>query len=155
MRIRKASAGDVDAVIQCLASAFEPYRTAYTTAAFADTVPTPEGMRHRLADMTLFVAVTDRDDVVGTIGCQVVSGEEGHLRGMAVRPDSLGDGTARLLLQAAEVELREKGCSRISLDTTAPLRRAIRFYERNGFRPTGTVRDFFGMELFEYVKELG
>ena len=155
MRIRKAGAGDVDAVIQCLASAFEPYRTAYTTAAFADTVPTPEGMRRRLADMTLFVAVTDRDDVVGTIGCQVVSGEEGHLRGMAVRPDSLGDGTARLLLQAAEVELREKGCSRISLDTTAPLRRAIRFYERNGFRATGTVRDFFGMELFEYVKELG
>jgi GNAT superfamily N-acetyltransferase len=155
MRIRKAGADDVDAVIQCLVSAFEPYRTAYTTAAFADTVPTRDGMRRRLADMTLFVAVTDRDDVVGTIGCQVVSGEEGHLRGMAVRPDSLGDGTARLLLQAAEAELREKGCSRISLDTTAPLRRAIRFYERNGFRATGTVHDFFGMELFEYVKELG
>jgi GNAT superfamily N-acetyltransferase len=155
MHVRKAGADDVDAVIQCLASAFETYRTSYTKAAFADTVPTPDGMRRRMADMTVLVAVADRGDVVGTIGYQIASGEEGHLRGMAVRPDSLGDGTARLLLDAAEAELRDEGCSRISLDTTAPLRRAIRFYERNGFRATGTVRDFFGMDLFEYVKELG
>ena len=33
--------------------------------------------------------------------------------------------------------------------------RAIRFYERHGYRPTGRVSDFFGMELIEYAKELG
>ena len=29
---------------------------------------------------------------------------------------------------------------------------AIRFYERNGFHPSGKVTGFFGMPLYEYVK---
>ena len=47
-----------------------------------------------------------------------------------------------------------EAAARVSLDTTEPLRRAVRFYERHGFRPSGRVSDFFGMPLFEYVKEL-
>jgi len=42
----------------------------------------------------------------------------------------------------------------VTLDTTRPLERAIRFYERCGYRATGVVRDFFGMPLFEYAKDL-
>jgi len=38
-------------------------------------------------------------------------------------------------------------------DTTEPLRPAVRFYERNGYRASGRVTDF-GMPLFEYVKRL-
>jgi hypothetical protein len=30
----------------------------------------------------------------------------------------------------------------------------MRFYEREGYRRSGTVTDFFGMPLFEYVKIL-
>lgn len=26
------------------------------------------------------------------------------------------------------------------------------FYEKHGYRRSGTIRDFFGMPLFEYVK---
>jgi ribosomal protein S18 acetylase RimI-like enzyme len=43
----------------------------------------------------------------------------------------------------------------VTLDTTRPLQRAIRFYERHGYRQTGRVSDFYGMELIEYAKELG
>jgi hypothetical protein len=32
--------------------------------------------------------------------------------------------------------------------------RAVRFYEKNGHRTSGKVRDFFGMPLFEYTKAL-
>ena len=39
-------------------------------------------------------------------------------------------------------------------DTTEPLRPAVRFYERNGYRASGRVTDFFGMPIFEYVKRL-
>ena len=42
----------------------------------------------------------------------------------------------------------------MTLDTTRPLECAIRFYERCGYRATGVVRDFFGMPLFEYAKDL-
>jgi len=79
----------------------------------------------------------------------------GHIRGMAVLPDYQGKGAADQLLHAAEAALRAAGCTRVTLDTTAPLQRAIRFYERNGYRATGHVSDFYGMELFEYEKDLG
>jgi ribosomal protein S18 acetylase RimI-like enzyme len=73
---------------------------------------------------------------------------------MAVDPSSQGAGLAGLLLDAAEQHFRSRGCSRVTLDTTAPLTRAIRFYERQGYRPSGRIGTYFGMELFESVKHL-
>jgi ribosomal protein S18 acetylase RimI-like enzyme len=103
--------------------------------------------------MAIFVAVDSSGEVVGTIGGSA-SGNEGHIRGMAVRPVWQSRGVADELLRAVENELQSKGCSRITLDTTQPLQRAIRFYERHGYRASGKVSDFFGMPLFEYVKHL-
>jgi hypothetical protein len=40
----------------------------------------------------------------------------------------------------------------VTLDTTEPLKKAIRFYLRHGYKPSGIVKDFFGMPLFEYEK---
>jgi GNAT superfamily N-acetyltransferase len=71
---------------------------------------------------------------------------------MAVLPSWQGSGVAAALLQHAESELANQGCTFISLDTTEPLRAAMRFYEKNGYRRSGIVTDFFGMPLFEYVK---
>jgi putative acetyltransferase len=73
---------------------------------------------------------------------------------MAVLPAWQGRGVADQLLAAVEEELRARGCTRITLDTTDPLRRAVRFYERHGFRPSGKVGDYFGMPLHEHVKRL-
>ncbi len=76
------------------------------------------------------------------------------IRGMAVRPNWQGAGVAAELLRRVESELCDRKCARISLDTTEPLERAMRFYEKNGFHRTGRVADFFGMLLFEYAKTL-
>ena len=115
---------------------------------------TPETIRQRLATMCVFVATSQAGEIVGTVACNVVNSEEGHVRGMAVRPAWHGAGLASELLASVESELRDRKCSRISLDTTAPLKRATRFYEKHGYRRSGKVTDFFGMQLFEYVKEL-
>ena len=133
--------------------AFEPYRNAYSPGAWLDTVLTPETILERLASMQVFVAVS-QDGIVGTIACGSVDANEGHLRGMAVLPNWQSCGLAHSLLQAAETELITRGCKRITLDTTEPLERAMRFYEKHGYRKSGTVIDFFGMWLHEYVKEL-
>jgi len=114
----------------------------------------PETLERRLVEMSVFVAAGEAGEIVGTIGCAAVSPAEGHIRGMAVRPDWQGRGVAERLLAAAESELRARGCGRASLDTTAPLKRAVRFYERNGYRASGKIADFFGMPLFEYVKPI-
>lgn len=152
--IRRALTRDSDGILRCLRLAFEPYRRSYTEAAFADTVLTNETIGERLSATRVFVAISEQNEVVGTIGCRVVSPEEGHLRGMAVVPAWQGSGIAERLLLRAERELRNSGCLRVKLDTTEPLRRAIRFYEQHGFRTSGKVTDFFGMPLYEYIKEL-
>ena len=141
-------------ILDCLRIAFEPYRISYTPGAFADTVLSPETIQQRLASMCIFVAVNDDSGIVGTVGCAVVDAHEGHLRGMAVLPEWQGRGVAEQLLQAAEAELASSLCSRITLDTTEPLLRAMRFYETHGYHPSGRVSGFFGMPLREYEKEL-
>ncbi len=150
--IRPASAGDAGAILQCIHAAFKPYRSQYTPQAYLDTVMTPEVLLQRLQSMTVLVAVDASGKIVGTVGGAAVSSTEGHLRGMAVPPEWQGRGIAQRLLEAIEKHLLAKGCARISLDTTEPLERAMRFYEKNGFRRTGRVTDFFGMPLIEYLK---
>jgi len=152
--IRRVRHGDAAGILECLHSAFAPYQETYTPAAFADTVLAPDTIRHRLREMSVFVAIDGPGEIIGTIGCAAVSRREGHLRGMAVLPHRQGQGVAERLLQAAEEELRARKCSRATLDTTAPLVRAIRFYEKHGYRSTGAVADFFGMPLFGYSKNL-
>lgn len=152
--IRKATDEDAYAIVECLRAAFEPYRAAYTRDAYHDTVPSLDGIRERLASWSVLVATSARGDIVGTIASMRTSADEGHLRGMAVLPTVQNSGMAAQLLAAAERELRDLQCTRVSLDTTEPLQRAIRFYERKGYRPSGRVATFFGMRLIEYVKDL-
>ena len=152
--IRRATSEDAAQILACLRTAFEDYRQQYTTDAFVDTVLTPETLQERLVAMIVFVAINDLGEVVGTIACNLVSAEEGHLRGMAVLPSLRGSGIAGQLLSHAEEGLRSRKCTCITLDTTEPLQRAMRFYEKHGYRRSGKISDFFGMPLVEYQKVL-
>jgi GNAT superfamily N-acetyltransferase len=151
--IRQATARDAPGILACLSAAFEPYRAQYTPEGFRDTTLEPETLRLRLEAMTVLVAA-EHDRIVGTIAWSL-EGTEGHLRGMAVLPESQGSDIATSLLSRAEADLRARGCTRVTLDTTEPLERAARFYRKRGFTPTGRVEDFFGMRLHEYARRLG
>ena len=150
--IRGATTADCGGILECLALAFAPYRDAYTPEAFLDTVLTAETILERMAQMSIYVAMAGSGAVLGTIACKVMDGGRGHLRGMAVRPQWHGSGLSASLLKRVEEELRNAGCTRITLNTTEPLKRASHFYEKHGFRPTGKVGPFFGMSLFEHSK---
>ena len=147
--IRRGRQADLESVWTCLSDAFAPFKSAYTPAAYADTVPDFENLQRRLQTMVVFVAELS-GRIVGTVSISTSHASEAHLRGMAVVPSAQGKGIAQQLLSAAIDHCRSAGCTRVTLDTTAPLRAAIRFYEKNGFRATGRIADFFGMKLFEY-----
>jgi ribosomal protein S18 acetylase RimI-like enzyme len=152
--IRKANSTDSRGVVECLQEAFAAYREMYTPGAYRDTVVGPEALENRLASMCVFVATSMSGEVVGTVACHVIGPDEGHIRGMAVRPAWHGVDAAGQLIRAVESELRDRGCTRITLDATHPLQRAMRFYEKQGFRRSGRVSDFFGMEVVEFVKSI-
>ncbi len=151
--IRKATSGDVDRILDCLRDAFSEFDESYTPAAFLDTVLTPSSLQDRLQNMVVFVATNNAGEIVGSVACNN-SALVGHIRGMSVRSEWQGAGVAAHLLASVESELRDRNCSLISLGTTLPLRRAMRFYERHGFTQSGVVSDFFGMPLYEYVKAI-
>jgi GNAT superfamily N-acetyltransferase len=152
--IRRAIPEDAEAVRDCLHAAFAPYRERYTPDGYRDTTLTLETVLERMASMSIFVAVAPEGRVVGTIAAAVESAGVGHLRGMAVLPAWQGGGVAARLLDVAERDLRQRRCSLVTLDTTEPLQRATRFYVKHGYRASGRVSDFFGMPLYEYVKDL-
>jgi GNAT superfamily N-acetyltransferase len=152
--VRTAIPEDSSGILRCLREAFEPYREAYTPAAYLDTVLTTDTLATRLHTMTIFVAAATDGEIVGTIACRRVSESQGHLRGMAVLPAWHGKGIAQLLLEAAQAEIRAWGCSRVTLNTTLPLDRAVHFYRKNGFTATGAVHHSFGMRLYEFEKKL-
>ncbi len=152
IQIRDAAEADAANIASCLAEAFASYRRSYTPLAFADTVPTVAGAQLRLKQMHVLVA-SAAGKIVGTISA-ALDGEHGHLRGMAVVPEWRGTGAASFLLAAIENWLRVRGCRHVTLGTTEPLEAAIAFYEKHGYRRTGTISDFFGMSLIEYAKSL-
>lgn len=145
MEIRSAVPADSAAILKCLLDAFAPYRAEYTPAAFADTVLSSETLHLRMQQMHVLVA-TVVGSVVGTVSGECHAGE-GHLRGMAVLAEWRGRGVAAKLLAAIEAWLVSRGCKRITLDTTLPLKAAMKFYERNGYHRSENVADFFGMPL--------
>jgi len=151
--IRRAQEADAGAILQCLAVAFAPYRQRYTPAAFADTVLDLSTLRARMQKMHVLVAVSD-GQIVGTVAGSTGEGGEGHLRGMAVLPKFHGTGIASQLLRAIEQWLQSQGCTKVSLDTTLPLDKAMRFYDKHGYKRSGKEIDFFGMPLIEYIKSL-
>ena len=152
--VRRAGERDTAGILACLRAAFEPYRGQYTEAAYEDTVLTSSTLRERIASMSVFVAEHEAAGVIGTVAAALGDDGSGHLRGMAVLPAWHERGVASRLLRRALDELVASGRRRATLGTTAPLVRAMRFYEASGFERTGGVRDFLGMPLYEYAKAL-
>jgi ribosomal protein S18 acetylase RimI-like enzyme len=150
--LRNAVGDDAEGILECLASAFGAYQSQYTHEAYADTVLDLHSLQVRLTEMSVLVALCG-NQIVGTIAF-AAEGEDGHLRGMAVRPELQGTGVASILLDTAVKALQQRNCQFVTLDTTEALERAARFYRRAGFTPSGKIGNFFGMALYEYIKYL-
>lgn len=153
--LRRATEADVPGLLRCLSEAFEPFRSRYTAGAYEDTTLTEETARERLRAMRVWVATDAAATIRGTAAWTVGPGNTGHLREMAVAPTWQGTGLAQRLLECVVSDALGASVRTMTLETTAPLARAVRFYRRNGFRPTEQVRDYFGMPLYEYARALG
>ena len=155
LRIRVARIGDAPAIFAVLDAAFSPFRQCYPEAAYdATAVPLPVmEARIRSKDETVLV-VTEGDEVVGTVSLKIIDGRDLHFYTMGVSPSQQGKGVGRLLFEAIEEQARRSGCRRMTLETSAPLSRAIHAYEKHGFKRTGKVRPYHGTEVFEMAKEI-
>ncbi len=71
-----------------------------------------------------------------TVGCGGIAFEDGfaELKRMYVRPEARGRSVAAAVLTRLEAEAIARGVTRITLETGDAQCRALRFYERSGFR---------------------
>jgi GNAT superfamily N-acetyltransferase len=79
-----------------------------------------------------------------------------HLWQLFVEREWWGTGVAAALLTASVAEARERGFERMRLFTPRDHARARRFYEREGWRPTGAERDdgHLRLAIVEYAIRL-
>jgi ribosomal protein S18 acetylase RimI-like enzyme len=152
-QIRRASPEDASAIASVMRASFAEYESAYTSEAFAATISTPDGIRRRIEEGPVWVALRDKA-IVGTVSV-VPRGESLYIRGMAVDPKAREAGIGRALLNCAEQFAVQGGFKCLILSTTPFLSRAIRLYERYGFhRSDEGPQDLLGTPLFTMVKTL-
>jgi GNAT superfamily N-acetyltransferase len=84
-----------------------------------------------------FWVALDNDRVVGTVGVVDICNQQLALKKMFVASEFRGKemGIGQALLDTALAWSRQKGIKQILLGSTAPMKAAHRFYEKNGFIP--------------------
>jgi len=123
-RIRPASLADVPAL------------AALEQACFSDPW-TASGIRETIQYETArtFVA-QDSGRILGYVMARI-SGEEGEILDLAVRPEERRRGIARALLAAVREVLRKDGVREMYLEVRESNHPAIELYRADGFRPVG------------------
>ena len=153
LEIRRAEIGDAAAISSLLVDSFEEYQSLYTPEGYAATAITSEQVAIRLREGPIWVAISN-GNVVGTVSV-VITKDSMYLRGMAVRPTARGQHIGELLITEVEKFSRLKHFRRLFLSTTPFLHRAIRVYERLGFRRIDeSPNDLHGTPLFTMEKFL-
>jgi len=137
--IRQASAADAP---QILAVINHTNRTQYRAIIPPDEFRVPymtlEGLLQRMQG-SLFYLYCEDERVVGVIGLQAREGGVGYVSRLYVLPGCQRRGIGSALLGRVEGEARAMGMNEIVLHTAEKAEWAHRFYDRMGYRVTGTL----------------
>lgn len=90
---------------------------------------------------SMFVAEVG-ERFAGLAGCYTDGDGVPHVISVWVEPEQRGSGLADALFDAVEGWARDAGLSLVTLWVNVANPRAIRFYERRGYRPTGRSQPF-------------
>jgi GNAT superfamily N-acetyltransferase len=132
--IRQASAEDVDAVRQTVATAYRPYRDRIGR----DPAPVSSDYGALIAAREVWVACTPQ-----LVGVLVVRQVDTALliENVAVTPSAHGHGIGRALLAFAERQAGELHLSEVRLYTNQKMKENIGFYLALGYEETGRRHD--------------
>ena len=100
-----------------------------------------ERIRHAFGTSTVFVAVHDRDGVIGF--CSLLDDE---IELIAVASSYQGQGVGRRLIECCVDECRERGFENLKIRTQGSNRGARDFYEKLGFKRIHIQKDFHKYE---------
>lgn len=167
LRLRPATPADADVVAATVVEGFDTYR-AFAPPGWQppDRLEFAIGIAARLgrASVRAWLAEDDGQPAghvtyLPATEARRVSDEPGlaHLEQLFVRRAHWGRGAATALLGRATTDAAGEGYRAMRLFTPTGQHRARRFYEREGWAPTGAawIEEPLGLELVEYRRELG
>lgn len=103
--------------------------------------------RHFATDGGAFYVAVEGGRIVGTAALRLTGPARGEVRKLFLLPEARGRGVGRALLAAVLDAARARGVQRLTLTTRVRYVRAIRMYEKAGFRLAGTARKPRGGDL--------
>ncbi|KAF0807638.1 N-acetyltransferase GCN5 [Alcanivorax xiamenensis] len=115
--------------------------------------PSERNVRKYLTGARCF-SVKKSNDIVGVCVLNTIGDGVLELFNIAVSPDVQGQGVGSALLRQVIDQCRSEGVRRIELGT-GTFGYQLAFYQRQGFRVEGVVRDFFLDHYDEPVMEMG
>jgi ribosomal protein S18 acetylase RimI-like enzyme len=141
--VRKLTPDDVQTVRAIRREALETHPDAFSSDPERDGEVSEDQWRERLAGGRWFGAFTD-GVLVGIVAYRPADSRKtahtGELGSMYVRESARGTGAADALIEAC-VEDAAKSLEQLSLVVNAENARAIRVYERHGFKTVGRMPD--------------
>lgn len=82
----------------------------------------------------IFLLLKENSKIIGTAAIKKLNNEEGIAKRFFIHKDYRGSGVAQTLLNALIKRAKKINLSKIVLDVIKNNQRAIRFYEKNGFK---------------------
>ena len=107
--------------------------------------PWPEALFRdelRHAPLTHAIVADEGGEIVGYALCTFIL-DEAHLENLAVAPRRWGGGVAQDLMAGVIAEAARRGARYLALEVRSSNARALRFYERNGFRQVAVRKGYY------------
>jgi [ribosomal protein S18]-alanine N-acetyltransferase len=146
VRIRRAVAGDLDALVDLENSVFD-----------YDRMSARQLRRHLHNPSAGIIVATATAALIGSVVLFFRKGSRvARLYSIAIARHARGRGYGEVLLKAAEREARRRAASWLRLEVKADNAGAQRLYERLGYRRFGIRRAYYddGHDAFRYEKAL-
>ncbi|HET6505042.1 MAG TPA: GNAT family N-acetyltransferase [Amycolatopsis sp.] len=114
------------------------------------------GVKPTAEDVAVFVVARDRRGrAVGCGALRLLDAAAAEIKRMYVVPEARGGGVATAVLRELETHARRRGLTTLKLETGPAQPDAIRFYEREGYRPIENFGPYRGQPLSRcYAREL-
>ena len=105
-------------------------------------------------DKKEILAAICNNEIVGTATIKMEDENNIYIQSMAVKPKYQGKGIGMKILKEIDKIARKKEYKTMSLECFYPLKKAISLYKKCGFKRTGKTRDYYGIKIFEMLREV-
>ena len=147
--IELATKLDAEEISQLYKTVWTPYRATFPDQLMDNRIPDAGQVAASMDDNEYFV-IREENKIIGIVRCQFPHGTC-HLDRMVVHPGHRGKGIGKILTQHIIDLARERGASKVWLDTTPALESAVRLYESMGFKEVGFFKEhYWGQDIKFY-----